>query len=142
MNKTHKIIGHHVNVTHAEKGNGAMISKICYEKQLIPMNTWKRAPLTEQENMKSKTTNIPDYLKRKREINRNAWISPNGQVKRQIDYIAINYAYRNIVKRAWAVQGRRGNMAQNRQRAVIRMDVTLRCANEYFKKNQEKQVKT
>ena len=36
----------------AEKGNGKSISTICYQENMIPMNTWKKAPLTKEENTK------------------------------------------------------------------------------------------
>jgi len=62
----------------------------------------------------------------------NTWISPNGQTQRLIDYVLINIAYKNIVKRAWVAQGWRGDMTQQRQHATIRMDITLRCTKNYF----------
>lgn len=34
----------------------------------------------------------------------NTWANPDGQVQRQVDYIAINNKYRNAVRRAWAAQ--------------------------------------
>ena len=44
----------------------------------------------------------------------------------KIDCILVNHQYRDIVPKAWAVQGWRGNMRQQRQHAVVRMDITLK----------------
>ena len=102
---------------------------------MIAMNTWKRAPLDTDDKQEIKNSqNKEETLKQIQTRNRNTWISPNGQTSRQIDYIIINHAYRNIVTRTWPVQGWRGNMTQQRQHATIRMDITLRCANNFLGK--------
>ena len=44
-----RIIGRYTINPEAEKGNGKHISKICYQENMIPVNTWKRAPLTKEE---------------------------------------------------------------------------------------------
>ena len=61
------------------------------------------------------------------------WISPDGKQQRQIDYILINHKYRNTVTRTRAIQEWRGNMQQQRQHAVIRMDITLKLLQNYHK---------
>ena len=47
-----KIIGPNVNVTQAEKGEGQRYLKYDTGKQIAPMDTWRRTPLTELENAK------------------------------------------------------------------------------------------
>merc|ERR1712112_454177 len=48
---------------YAEKGNVASASRICAQQHEIPMNTWKRAPLTKEEKNKlrnSQNQKIPE----------------------------------------------------------------------------------
>ena len=56
--KPRRIFGPYVKQEKAEKGNGRAISYICYQENMIPMNTWKKAPLTkeEKETIKNKKT--------------------------------------------------------------------------------------
>ena len=46
----------------------------------------------------------------------------------------INRRYRNTVRNAWPIQNWRGNMAQQRQHAVIKMDITLKLSKNYHTK--------
>jgi len=91
---------------------------------MIPMNTWKRAPLTKLEKQQIKQPLDPIEQQKQTHKNKtHTWIHPTGHMARQIDYIMVNNRYRNTDRRAWAEQGRRGNMNQQRQRAVIQMDI-------------------
>ena len=56
-------------------------------------------------------------------------------IARQIDYIVINNKYRNAVRKAWEEQGRRGNIEQQRQHDVVRMDATMNLMQGYHKKH-------
>ena len=48
----------------AEHGNGTASSQICAQQQMIPMNTWKRSPLTPTEKqIISNRRNPQDALK-------------------------------------------------------------------------------
>jgi len=98
------------------------------------MNTWKRAQLDTEDKKELRNSKTKEQsLNKIQTRNRNTWISPNGQISRQIDYIIINHAYRNIVTRTWPIKGWRGTMTQQRQHATIRMDITLRCAKNFFR---------
>ena len=129
-----KIIGPNRIQDKAEKGNGRQSSQICMQQHTIPMNTWERAPLTKEE--KRYIQEQPDPVTAKKQIERdnlNTWISPGGKTTRQIDYITINHKYRNCVQRAWPIQNWRGDETQQRQHAVIRMDITLNLIQKYYK---------
>ena len=133
--KQRRIIGPHTKQKGAEKGNGKQVTQICYAGNMIPMNTWKTPPLTKEEKYEIKQSYEP--WKTRQHIQHehtNTWISPNGQIARQIGYIMINQKYRNAVKRARAEQARRGNMAQQRQHATIILDTTLKLARKYHMK--------
>ena len=100
---------------------------------MIPANTWKQAPLATDEKEAIGKFHI-QKKRRKSKKNLNTWISPDGQVRRQIDYVMIDQTYRNTVRRACAIQGWRGNMAQQRQHATMRMDINLILVGNYHKK--------
>jgi len=131
-----KIIGPHTLATQMEPGNGTSIGKACLPTNMIPMNTWKRTPLTKHEKREILRTNKPELLRKQLLQNKtHTWTHPTGMTARQIDYIMINNKYRNTVKRAWAIHGWQGNMEQQRQHAVIRMDITLNLMKKYHQKH-------
>jgi len=102
---TQKVTGNNTNVVEAAKCNGEYITQICYQQNMIPMNTWKRAPLDAEDKIELRDRKTKEQtLNQIQPRNRNTWISPSGQISRQIDYIIINHAYRNIVTRTWPIQ--------------------------------------
>ena len=98
---------------------------------MIPVNTCKMAPKKEKEQIKQSTD--PAQKTQIEQDNMSTWISPNGQ-QSQIGYVAINHTYRNVVAKEGAMQGWRGNMAQQRQHAAIKMEITFRLVKNYHKK--------
>jgi len=48
--KPRRIFGPYTKQEKAEKGNGQEISNIRYRENMVPMNTWGKAPLTKEEN--------------------------------------------------------------------------------------------
>ena len=60
------------------------------------------------------------------------WAIPDGDVRRGIDYITINQKYRNTVRTTQTAQKWRGNMEQQRQHAVIKMQLRIRFGEHYF----------
>jgi len=129
-----KIIGPYTKQKYAENDNGTSISKICYQENMIPVNTWKRTPLTKQEKRDPAKQRTWRNKKQIGNNNLNTWVIQNGQIQRQIDYIIINNRYRNMVTTTIEKQGWRGNMTQQRQHAVIKMDIKPRLARNYYKK--------
>ena len=129
-----RIIGPYTKGRKAEIGNGRAISNICSQEIMMPMKTWKKHPW--QKKKKRNHAKYPSGGTKTHieQNNINTWTSPDGQTRRQIDYIVINHNYRNSVTRAWADQSWRGNMTQQRQHATIRLDVTLRLVRNYHKK--------
>jgi len=104
------------------------------------MHKWKQAALTKEEKEQIKTNPDPITCRKQiEEANRNTWTHPSGQIRGQIDYIMVNTNYRNSVTKAWAEQGWRGNMVQQRHHATIRMYITLRLAKHYHKNHNLKQ---
>ena len=90
---------------------------------MIPMNTWKRTPLTKNDKQRiKKAANTEEIIKTIKQEQQTTWISPGGKTKRQIDYIMINHRYRNNVTRAWVMTENRANMTQQRQHAVLLHD--------------------
>ena len=125
----------HTKQEMAGKGNGKAIRNICCQENMIPMNTWKKAPLTKEEKQQIRQSTNKELHRNEIELNNiNTWTSPDGQVLGQIDYIMINNKYRNAVRKACAEQRWRGNMAQQRQHATIRMDIALKLVRNYHKK--------
>ena len=77
----------------------------------------------------------PELLRKQLLQNKtHTWTHPTGMTERQIDYIMINNKYRNTVRRAWAIHGWQGNTEQ-RQHAVICMDITLNLIGKYHQKH-------
>ena len=67
-------------------------------------------------------------------LNKSTCASPDGETYRQIDYILINRQYRNFVREtnpiyAWIV-----NMEQQRQHAVVKMELRLHFLGNYSRK--------
>jgi len=107
---------------------------------MIPTNTWKQPPLSPKAKQDIKQSQTPQETRQQIEYNdQNTWISPNGQIRRQVDYVLVNQRYRNTATRAVEKQGWVGNTAKRRQRAVIKMDIALRISRGYYEKYQEKQ---
>ena len=99
---------------------------------MIPMAAWERSPLTKEENA---ITEQPEPSETRTQIQQNqinTRISPNGEQRRQIDYIAISRKYRNTVKKARAIQNWRGNPTQQRQHAVIKIEIIVRMILSYI----------
>ena len=74
------------------------MGKICYNEHMIPMENREGEPLTIE---KVEIKNIANPVLAELQIahgNKNTCASPVGEIKRQIDYIMINHAYRNTVK--------------------------------------------
>ena len=133
--KPKRIICPYVKRKEAEKGNGEQITRIFYKENMIPMNTWETPPLSKKEKEQMQQSDAPTrYLEQIHQEHLDTWVSPNVQIKRQIDYIAINQPYRNTVRKAWADQAWRGNMTQKRQHATILLDIALKLAQHYRKK--------
>jgi len=94
-----KIVGPYTNKECPEKGNGIKFIQQCLQHQMIPMNTWERAKLTNKKNTNKKSTSPRNH---KNEINKNktiTWASPDGKTTRQIDYLMINHRYRNAIRK-------------------------------------------
>jgi len=57
-----KIVGPYAKAKQTEKGNGQSFLQTCQQRHMIPMNTWKLAPLTKEEKTTPETrksTRIP-----------------------------------------------------------------------------------
>ena len=65
------------------------------------------------------------------------WISPNGKIRRQIDYIIVRQRFQNSVHCCAAVKGWRGNYNQQRQHAVIRAKIKISWALNYLSRNNQ-----
>ena len=74
-----RTIGMWTNAKNTEKGNGTALRNWCTKSGMVPMNTWKQ---------QAQTKNNDEYV---------TWSHPNGNTKRQIDYILVNQRYRNFV---------------------------------------------
>ena len=61
------------------------------------------------------------------------WTSPDGNIRRQIDYIAINAKHRNVAKTAQINIYWHGNMDQNQQHRVQTMQLYYSAAKKYKK---------
>jgi len=44
------------------KGNGKQLSSILYRRNTIPLNTWKQAPMTKADDVKSKNSASPQEI--------------------------------------------------------------------------------
>jgi len=111
-----KIVGQNTMAETTEKGNGKAIRKLCIKHEMLPMNTWRRTHgQTKRDPIETAT-----------------WISPDGKVHRQIDYIAINQEYRKFARWTHTIRNWRGNMEQQRQHASIKMEIQLNFKKRYF----------
>ena len=73
--KHERTIGMWTNAKATEKGNGTSLRNLCTKSGMVPMNTWKQ---------QAQTKNNDEYV---------TWPHPNGNTKRQIDYILVNQRY-------------------------------------------------
>ena len=93
----------------------------------------RKATSNKRRETNNKTKRRQRTAKNEIELNNlNTWTIQGGQVERKIDYIMIN-KYRNTVRKERAEQHWRGNMAQQRQRAAIRLEIMLKLVRNYGK---------
>ena len=93
----------------------------------------RKATSNKRRETNNKTKRRQRTAKNEIELNNlNTWTIQGGQVERKIDYITIN-KYRNTVRKERAEQHWRGNMAQQRQRAAIRLEIMLKLVRNYGK---------
>ena len=119
-----------------EPGNGMALGEIRHATNMIPMNTWKRTPLAKLEKHKINNSTDPSITGQQiLQDKTHTWTHPPGMIARQIYYSMISNKYRNAVRKAWAEQGWRGNIEQQRQHDVIRMDITMNLTKGYRKKH-------
>ena len=85
---------------------------------MIPMNTWRRNP--------GKQTHDP--------IEASTWASTDGKTRREIEYIMIYRKYRNLTRELQVIHAWRGNMEQQRQHAVVKMEIRLHFERNFFQK--------
>ena len=90
----------------AEKGNGEALERICRTNNLVPMNAWREQKGQEKDHI--------------------AWVSPDGKTKRQIDYVLVRDRHKNTVRAAGPIQSVRANRNQQRQHALIEMEIIWR----------------
>ena len=83
-------IGPYTNAKGNEDENGKALRKLCRDRDLRPMNTWKMEGGGGGENREG------DYT---------TWISPNGKVKRQTDYIIVRKRFQNSVNACRKIKG-------------------------------------
>jgi len=114
--KYNHIVGPFTYNKETETGNGQRLLQTCIKNNLIPMNTWKRSKLIQQEKEQLKKCSTPTESKYiLQQIHKQkaiTWTSINNKINRQIDYIVINQRFRNSVKRTQTITGWKENMQQ------------------------------
>ena len=115
------VIGPHTNQAANEDENGKALHKICADNNLRPMNTWRRGKKRKGEKGEGETDD-----------DNTTWISPNGNIRRQIDFIIVRTRFQNTVNDCQRVAGWRGNYMQQRQHAVIRARIQMSWALKYL----------
>jgi len=82
------------------------------------MNTWKRPQLTPQEKEQlKKYINTQERKQKLEQQYRNKAItrtSINNKINRQIDYVMIRQRFRNCVRKAQTIPGRKANTQQEK----------------------------
>ena len=114
--KLNKIIGMNTMARTTEPGNGKRLQDICIQRDLIPMNAWKR--------QHKQTKHEPGDI--------STWIHPCGKIKWQIDYIMVSRIYRNCATRAHVIQEFKGSTEQQRRHAAVKLETCLRLKKQYF----------
>ena len=97
-----KIIGMCTFSRTTEPGHGKHLQKICAQRELIPMKTWRRQP----RQTRNGNTEI------------STWVRSYWGNKRQIDYVMVIQNFRRCVRGAHVIHGWRGNREQRRNLAV------------------------
>ena len=63
------------------KGDGAHLSQICKQRKMVPMNPWKRAPITKKRKQFKQTQNNTQTQQETRKKQLTHWISSGGKQK-------------------------------------------------------------
>ena len=112
-----KIIGPYTRAHQTEKGNGARLRTICRRQQMIPMTTRKKPEIIKQDRWKHHPGDATrgNWERENWEKYMTTWTSPNGNIRRRIDYIMINAKHRNMTRTAQSNIHWHGDMNQNQQ---------------------------
>ena len=128
-----RIIGPYAKASETEQGNGARLLRICRRHQMIPMETWKNQELKDETIGNNKNEKKERIGKRNQEKYITTWDSPDGNIRRQYDYIMINAKRRNVARTAQRNIYWRGNMNRHQQHRVQIMQHYYNAAKKYKK---------
>ena len=102
---------------------------------MIPITTWKEPQIWKQDKWKQQTKEETkeNWKRELREKYATTWTSPDGNVRRQIDYIMINAKHRNMARKAQSNIYWHENTRKNQQNREQTMQLYYSAAKKYKK---------